>query len=242
MKEHMENRLRWLEKMMPQGLEIIIALGPRKGKKGLLEYIPIDFAPEPVKGESSLFINCIWILPPFWKTGLARELMQRFLVEAKKYGGATVLAYEGDPISFFGFFDYMPTSFFKRFGFEEVSRDGARVLLHLDLGMHKLPMLLPPKKQMISGEGRMVLDVFCNSQCPWCGWMADKIQRNVRRFTRKYSSVTVNVINTDRRDLIEEHGMSRGICINGEPVIKRMVSWKEVKSALDGYIERNVHD
>ncbi len=235
MKKPMENRLRWLEKMMAQGLEIIVALGPRKGKKGLIEYLPIEIAPEPVKGENSLFIDCIWVLPPFWKKGVAKELMQRFLREAKEYGGATVLAYESD--KWFGFFDYMPASFFRRFGFEEASRDGTRVLLHLDLGAHKSPILIPPKKSVVSKKGKTALDVFCNSQCPWCGWMVDEIKRNIR----KYSGVTLNVINTDRRDVIEEYGMSRGVCINGEPVIKRMASWKEIKSALNRFTNRNVH-
>ena len=257
MKKHMENRLKWLEKMMPQGLGIIVALeNPKsealhypwvgnirhadltvKGKvpKGLIEYLPIEIALEPVKGENSLFINCIWILPPFWKTGVAKGLMQQFIEEARKRGGATVLAYEGD--KWFGFFDYMPASFFKKFGFKEVSRDGTRVLLHLDLGACRSPMLVSPKKRVIGEKGKIVMDVLCNSQCPWCGWMIDKIRRNVR----KYSGVTLNVINTDRRDVIGKIGMARGMCINGEPVIKKMASWKEIKSALNKFTNRNVH-
>ena len=62
MKEHMEKRLKWVEEMMPKGLEIIVALGPRKSKRGLIQYLPIETAPEPVKGGNSLFINCVWVL------------------------------------------------------------------------------------------------------------------------------------------------------------------------------------
>ena len=101
MRGHMENRLNWLRKMMSRELKIIVALeNPKpevlhypwagdirhadlavKGKvpKGLIEYLPIEMALEPVKGENSLFINCIWILPPFWKTGVAKGLMQLFI-------------------------------------------------------------------------------------------------------------------------------------------------------------------
>ncbi|MFQ6086591.1 MAG: GNAT family N-acetyltransferase [Candidatus Bathyarchaeia archaeon] len=257
MKKHMENRLKWLEKMVPQGLGVIVALeNPKsetlhypwagnirhadlavKGKvpKGLIEYLPVETALEPVKGENSLFINCIWILPPFWKTGVAKGLMRQFIEEARELGGATVLAYEGD--KWFGAFDYMPASFFRKFGFQEVSRDETRVLLHLDLGARESPMLVPPKKRMIGEKGKMVMDVFCNTQCPWSGWMVDKIKRNIR----KYSGVTLNVINTDRRDAIEQFGVARGVFINGEPVIKRMASWKEIKSALNKFTSRNVH-
>ena len=227
MKEHMKKRLKWIEEMMRKGLEIIVALGPRKSKKGLIEYLPIEIAPEPVKGGSSLFINCIWVLSRYSKADIGKGLMQHFLKEARKVGGATVLAYEGD--KWFGYFDYMPASFFRKFGFEEVSTDGTRVLLHLDLGAHKPPMLITPKKRKIDEKGKAVLDVFCNSQCPWCGWMVDEIKRNIR----KYSCATVNVINTDSRDTIERFGMSRGVFINGEPVMKRMAAWKELEPILD---------
>jgi GNAT superfamily N-acetyltransferase len=259
MREHMENRLKWLRKMMSQGLEITVALeNPKpevlsypwagnirhaglavKGKvpKGLIEYLPIEMAPEPVKGENSLFIDCIWILPPFWKTGVARGLMHQFIEEARKWGGATVLAYEGD--RWFGTsIRYMPTSFFRKFGFKEVSRDETRVLLHLDMGARKSPVLLPPKKRVTGGKGKIVMDVFCNSQCPWCGRMVDKIKRNIRN----YSDVTLNVINTDKRDVVEQYGISRGVFINGEPVIKRMASWKEIKSALNRFTNRDAHN
>lgn len=257
MREHMENRLKWLRKMMSQGLKIIVALeDPKpevlhypwagnirhanlavKGKvpKGLIEYLPIEAALEPVKGENSLFIDCIWILPPFWKTGVAKGLMQHFVEEAKECGGATVLAYEGD--KWFGTsLKYMPSSFFMKFGFKEVSKDETRVLLHLDLGASKSPMLVSPKKRILGERDKIVMDVLCNSQCPWCGRMLDKINRNIR----KYSDVTLNVINTDRRDVIEQFGVSRGVFINGEPIIKRMAAWKEIKSALSKFTIRNI--
>ena len=234
MKEHMERRLKWIREMMPRGLHITVAFGPRKSKKGLIEYLPIELAPEPVKGENSLFINCIWVLSRHSKAGIGKGLMQHFLKEARKVGGATVLAYEGD--KWFGYFDYMPADFFRRFGFAEVSRDGTRLLLHLNLGADQFPSLLTSRRRKVDEKRKTVVDVFCNRQCPWCGWMVDNIMRNA-----KHSSVTVNVIDTDNRDTLEKFGMARGVSINGEPVIKRMATWKEVKTALDRYTNRNVH-
>lgn len=226
MKEHMKKRLKWIEEMFQKGLEIIVALGPRKSKKGLIEYLPVEMAPEPVKGKSSLFINCIWVLPRFKKTGIGKGLLRHFLDDARKVGGASVLSYEGD--KWFGYFDYMPTNFFKRFGFKEVSRDETRVLLHLDLGAHIIPELLTPKIQRIKKKSKTVVDVFCNSQCPWCGWMEDEINKNVKGY-----DIMLRRINTDNRETIEEFGVSRGISINGKPAIKRMAAWKEIESALD---------
>lgn len=102
-------------------------------------------------------------------------------------------------------------------------------------------MLVPPKKRVTGERGKIALNVFCNRQCPWCGWMVDRIKRNVMSARRKYSDVTINVINTDKRDVIEQFGVARGVFIDGEPVIKRMALWKEIKSALDRFAERNVH-
>ena len=229
MKEHMEKRLKWIEEMLPKGLEIVVALGPRKSKKGLIEYLPIEDVPEPVRGEHSLFINCVWVLPRHSKAGIGKGLVQHFLKAAKEVGGATVLAYEGD--KWFDYFDYMPADFFRKFGFEEVSRDETRVLLHLDLGAHEAPKLIFPKSRKKIEKDKVALDVFCNSQCPWCGWMAD----NIKKGMGKYLGVTLNVIDTDPRETIERYGMARGVSINGEPVIKRMATWKEVKSVLDKF-------
>jgi hypothetical protein len=37
---------------------------------------------------------------------------------------------------------------------------------------------------------------------------------------------------TDDRSVVEEYGLSRGVCINGKPLIKRMASWKEIDFAV----------
>jgi len=67
---------------------------------------------------------------------VAKCLIESFLCKAKEYGGASVLTYEGD--KWFGTsLDYMPASFFKKFGFKEADRDESRVLLFLDLDAEK---------------------------------------------------------------------------------------------------------
>jgi len=250
MRRGMTDRTCWIRKMMRKGLEILVALEkPRLERihykwagamfhadlavhgqvpKGLLESVPIEFALEPVKGRNSLFIDCIWVLPPFWRTGVANCLMESFIDRAKQFGGASVLAYEGD--RWFGTsIKYMPSSFFKKFGFKEVARDGSRVLLFLDLGAKVQPKLLYPKTKPFDENNKIMIDVLFNSQCPWSGFMVDNIKRNVK----KYPGIAVNIVKSDDRKTIEEFGISRGICINGKPVIKRMASWKEIKTEIE---------
>ena len=53
-----------------------------------------------------------------------------------------------------------------------------------------------------------------------------------------YSTVNLNIVNTDDREFIEQQGISRGVCINGEPIIKRMASWEEIKPTFDKYYKK----
>jgi len=248
----MVERKKWLGDMMTRGLQISVALeepevvakslGLKTKKvkaksvrgsiaKGLIEYVPIEFACEPVESEGGLFINCIWVVPPFWRRGVARALLERCIEKARAYGGVSVLAYEGD--KWFGFFPYMPASFFENFGFREVDRDGSRVLLHLNLGGDRKPRLIKAKTGKVRKKDKLVVDVFYSSQCPWSGWMVDKVKRGMK----KHDAV-VNAINTDDRKMIEEYGLSRGVCINGAPIIKRMASWKEIESIVKQALQR----
>jgi GNAT superfamily N-acetyltransferase len=240
MNPYMEKRKKWLKTMMEKGLRVLVAFNkpktaakPVRGTdaKGLVEYVPIEFACEPVKGKCGLFINCIWVVPPFWHRGVARALLEKCVENAKAYGGLSVLAYEGD--RWFGFFPYMPASFFKKFGFQEVDRDGSRVLLHLDLGGAEKPKLIRAKTGRTVKSSKLAVDVFCSSQCPWSGLMVEKVRQNAE----KYDAV-VNVINTDDWKMIERCGVSRGVCINGELAIKRMASWKEVEAAIKDAVKR----
>ena len=171
-------RKEWLKSMMDDGLRVLVALEKSedvlssfstrnkkireliiRGKipKGLIEYAPIEFAPEPVIGENSLFINCVWVLPKFWNAGVAKSLLDRFIEDAKTYGGVSVLTYDGD--KWFGYFPYMPMSFFRKFGFREVDRDGSRVLLHLNFGDGEQPRLIYPKTRQV-GKSDMLWMFF----------------------------------------------------------------------------------
>jgi GNAT superfamily N-acetyltransferase len=231
MNPYMAKRKEWLKKMMKKGLGIAVAFQEVRGKespKALIEYVPIEFAAEPVEGGNSLFINCIWVVPPLWHQGVAKTLLERTIEKAKAYGGISVLAYEGD--KWFGFFPYMPVSFFKKFGFKEVDRDDTRVLLYLNLGSAETPKLIHPKCKPAIKGGKLMVDVFTNSQCPWSGLMIERMKKNIAKF-----GAAVNIIDTDYRKTLKKHGMSRGVCINGVPVLKRMASWKEIETAVKAY-------
>ncbi len=221
----MEERKKWLLSMMPKGLTVAVAIGPGGTERGLIEFLPIRYAPEPVVAQRSLFINCMWILPPFGRSGVGGALIDHSVRRAGDAGGLTVLAYEGD--KWFGFFPYMPASFFRRFGFKECDRDGSRVLLHLDLGGGENPTLIRPVNRQVSPGGKPVVEVLFNSQCPWSGWMAEKALKALSRY-----DALIRPVNTDDRQSMMEFGLSRGVVVDGVPVISRMSTVKEIEEAV----------
>ncbi len=248
----MDNRISWIKKMIPQGLEILVALEkPRKeiihykwvGKMlhsdlavqgqvpmGLLEFIPIENALEPITGKNMLLINCMWILPPFWHSGVGTALVESFIEKATQIGGAVVIAYDGD-----NWFDtsikYMPSSFFKKFGFKEVDRDGCRILFFLDFGSSNPPKFIFPKLKSIPKTKELNLDIFFNSQCPWSKYMVNIVRNGLE----KYPNIKTNYVNTDDNKLVKKLGISRGISLDGKPIIKRMASIDEIKKEIKKY-------
>lgn len=266
MTPYMEVRKQWLRDMAAKGLGVAVALGAAGEKLGLVEFVPIEWAAEPINGEGSLFINCLWVLPRYWKSGVARAMMEHVIIRAKggvglshpglrvgratslrcdgrackatepgprrSYGGITVLGYERD--RWFGYFSYMPVGFFKKLGFAEMDRDGRRVLLHLDLGRAQKASLIRPKTRtdVRAAPGKHVVEILYSSQCPWSGWMINGVTRNLKR-----PDVEVRLVNTDNRNVMAAYGLTRGVCVDGRPLINRLASGREVARAIEQRLE-----
>ncbi len=249
MQDGMGDRISWIKDMMEMGLEIFVALEKPKSEKihykwvgkmlhsdlairgqvplGLLECVPIEYALEPIKGKKSLFINCMWILPPFWGKGVGKALIEFLINRAKRIGGTSVLAYDGDRWCGTSI-NYLPLTFFEQFGFKEIERDGSRVLLHLDLGANITPKLIYPKYESFKDNNDARITAFFNCQCPWSKLMIDDLKKNTKESLKN----KLNIIETNNRNIIERFGISRGLIIEGKPVIKRVALWNEMQKQI----------
>lgn len=49
--------------------------------------------------------------------------------------------------------------------------------------------------------------------------------------------VEVRLVNTDDQAVVEEHGMTRGVCVDGQPLIARLASGREVVRAVKRRLE-----
>ena len=246
LKQGMSLRKEFLKRMKMKGLSVLVAfedVGKQermdypgvgkvklkdlslKGKipAGLIEYVPIEKTIFPVKGENLAFIHCIWVIPPYWKKGIARALMDNFMARTSHLSGSAVIAYEKE--SWWGFFDYMPKWFFSKFGFKEVERNGNSVLMFKNYGNAKPPLLThDPCPQGV----KRGVEYFWSTQCPYSWWVAKLFDKEFGRAT-KFESI---LINTDKRKTVQKFGLTFGLRLNGKTVFNRMPSWDEIKKAL----------
>jgi GNAT superfamily N-acetyltransferase len=246
----MDKRMEWIKQMMKKGLELFIALEePRdeilnykwvgkinhrdlaindKVPMGLLESIPIEYALEPIVGKDMLFINCMWILPPFWGQGVGNALLTTFTKSAKKVGAASVIAYDKE--RWFGTtIEYMPMNFFKKNNFIEVDREGGRVLMLLDFKSSNPPKFLNSNPNLERKSQKLYINLFCNDQCPWSTFMLNEFQEGIK----SCENIEFNIIKTNKKKTIEKFGISRGVILDDNPVFKRMVTWEQVKQEID---------
>lgn len=166
---------------------------------GLLESVPIEYAFEPIKGEKSLFINCMWILPPFWVKSVGRALIESLIKRAKEIGGVNTIVYDGEKWCGTSI-SYLSSSFFKSFGFKDIERDGSRVLLHLDLGAKIPPELIYHKFKSFKDKKDARFVVFFNCQCPWSKLMINDLNKN----TKESPNIKLNILETNDRCTIEK--------------------------------------
>ncbi len=88
-----------------------------------MEIMPIDAAPLALSGDDLWVIRCLWVLDEAQGSGIARRLMGKAIELAQSSKGIAVVTYE----------DWMPISFFERFGFRRVDALGTATLLLLTM-------------------------------------------------------------------------------------------------------------
>jgi GNAT superfamily N-acetyltransferase len=251
LKQGMALRKEFLKKKMRKGLSVLVAL-ENKGKReeidypgvgkvktkdlslkgkivaGLIEYLPIEETNFPVRGENLAFIDCIWVIPPFWKKGIAKNLMKNFIekTHSQKFSGASVIAYKKE--SWWGFFDYMPSWFFQKFGFRQVERDGNSILMFKNYKDAQSPKFISAKPKSTSKHRKTKVELFWSSQCPYSWW----VRKLAEKKFGKIANLELNFVNTDDRKTVEKSGINYGLTINGKTIYNRMPSWDEIKKVL----------
>jgi GNAT superfamily N-acetyltransferase len=201
----------WLRNALTRGLKVKVAID--KGRPvGFAHCLPIELGAWGMSGKDIMTIPCLTlnykrVYNRVQSSGYGRALMGAVEAEARKNKKAVaVLAYDTD-------FWFMPASFFKKLGYQEIGRQGDAVLMLKAFEpvdspyMHKLNY----KPKLI--EGKVVVDVFWN---PICLTSIIEIQR-VREVCAEYSDkVVLREFNCDDKEILEKYQTSRALFFNGK--------------------------
>ena len=231
-REIKRRRRRWLEDMAPRGLVVLLAVEPKPPRgldfdgervssdeltlladglvAGLLEYVPIEETLYPVTGAGHLFVDCLWVIPPYLGRGVGRSLVEGVIREARaKRVGVAVIAWRGaEPACDWS---YMPTSFFRKFGFEAVDDDGDRVLMAVNYGGAAPPRLAKPAREATSG-----IEFLCHPSCPASLWAAAEVADEV------------SVVEVDGAEAARRYGALFGVRVDGRVVVNRLAFASDV--------------
>ena len=230
----------WLGGMMKKGLRGQIIF---KGDVplGFIEYQPIELAPCPAVGKDLFFVNCLmvhlWDLGPgkMDRKGYGRMLVEaaeKDIAENTKAKGLAAWGYDNE-------YWFMPYKFFRHLGYEIVDREEQRVLLVKKFGRVQDPKFRAQSFTRDPAAGKAIIDFFYNGQCPF---RLGQLQR-WRKISQEYGEdVIFNELHTDDSAILNEHGISSGLFVNGEQIFADPMTDEDIRDRISRAIRGSVGD
>ncbi len=124
---------------------------------GRLEAMPIEAAPLPLIGEGLWVIRCLWVLERACGMGIASSLMELGLHAAREARGVAAVTYP----------DWIPVTFFERFGFAEVARVGQTIVLLRAADPGARVALATVTRDTDSLSDKLKVEAVFSARCPW---------------------------------------------------------------------------
>ncbi len=212
----------WNYNTLYTGLRILVAYEGTT-PVGQIEYLPIEHAPRPVKGEQLTFVDCLFVEPKNRWHGVGAELLKACEEKAREHShGLATIAY---PDSLF-----MPAGFFIEHGFVSVAATDCAWLMMKAWAEVPTPEFMPCRyTPQIPQAGKTLVDVFWNGQCPFWVKARDCLTHVAKEMGDR---VVVRDINTDERSVMEQLGVGNGVFINGKCAFLYPPTEKEIRRAL----------
>jgi GNAT superfamily N-acetyltransferase len=203
-------RKEWLLDRSKKGLKVKVAVDNGK-PVGFIHCLPIELDTWGMSGKDLMTVPCLTldyklVYEQKTGTGYGRVLMLSAEEEAKKAGkkGVAVLCYDHD-------FWFMPASFFKRLGHEEIQRDKDTVIVWKNFGGAQPPKLHRSKFIPQKLSDKIAVDVIWNPLC-----LTSIVEvNNVREVCKEYGDkVVLREFNAGDIDFLKKFEISRGIFFN----------------------------
>ena len=214
MKEAGDHKETWYNKMKDKGLRVKLALDGDGEVGGMIQYIPIEHSC--MEGNDLYFINCIWVhgykkgRGNFQKKGMGKALLQAAETDVKNRGAKGMVAW-GLLLPF-----WMKASWFKKYGYTKVDRQGIQVLVWKPFTDEAIPpKWIKQKKKPETISGRVTVTAFLNGWCPAQNLAFERAKRAATEFGDK---VVFQGIDTSDREVFLEWGISDALFIDDKQV------------------------
>jgi GNAT superfamily N-acetyltransferase len=206
-----EIRKKWLLDRTRKGLRVKVAID--KGKPvGFIHCLPIELDTWGMSGKDLMTVPCLTldyklVYEQKTGTGFGRALVQSAEEEAKKAGkkGIAILCYDTN-------FWFMPASFFKKLGYEEIQRDKETVIVWKNFSDTEPPKMHKSKFVPQRLTDKVAVDVVWNPMC-----LTSIVEvANVREVCQEYENkLVLREFNAGDIDFLKKYEISRGLFFNG---------------------------
>ena len=226
-------RKAWIEEMLPQGLQIKVALDGEQ-PIGFIHLLPIEHTAFGLQGRDLLTIPCLALQDEYHGRGIGRMLMEAAEAAARATDakGLALVGYEWEDD-----FWFMRADFFRHFGYQEAGRCGNAVILWKCFADDvEPPHFFEPAWEYEPVPGRVAFDAFWNRQC-----LTSAVEiHNVRQVCTEYGD-RVLLREYDASDLAvrERYQIARLLAVNGREIGWGYEAPREglraaIQEALDG--------
>ncbi len=198
MKEAGNHKEVWYNRMKDKGLRVKLAIDDQNQAVGMIEYVPIDYAP--ANGKDIYYINCIWVhghkkgVGDNQKRGYGKALLKAAEADAKALGAKGIAAH-GITLPY-----WIPAAFYKKQGYKVVDRTNVMRLLFKPFTDDAEPPKFfrhsknPPKN---TNPGKVTVTYFLNGCCPSCNIVCERAKRATQSFGKKAVFQTVDTLDRD---------------------------------------------
>ncbi|MFX0041605.1 MAG: hypothetical protein ACFE8L_01720 [Candidatus Hodarchaeota archaeon] len=222
-------RIPWLRSMEKHGLVVKVALLDGV-HAGFLYIMPIEINPWDIQGKDLLIFPCLVSQSKFARQSIGKQLIKAAEQETynKKRKGIATIGYFWD-------FWFMPAEYFTKLGFQVAAKRGIEAILWKKFDKTaEVPEFRTENYHFKSIEGKVVIDLFWSTFCLTSDVEAQRVREVASEFGEE---VILNEYSADDQSVLQKHGISRRIYINGNmievgPEIEKDRLRNEIKEAM----------
>lgn len=206
-------RTEWVERMLPLGLRVKLALDDEGTVGGMIQYLPIEHSF--VRGEDLYVVHCVWVhghdegRGDFQGQGMGAALLAAAEEDVRSVGANGLVAW-GLWLPF-----WMKASWFRKHGYVAVDRQGTAVLLWKAFSDQAVaPRWYESRAKLPElTSGLVTVTAFTNGWCMSQNLVYERAQRAAAAWGDR---VVFREVDTSDRAVIAEFGYSDAVFVNHE--------------------------